>query len=474
MSSILEQLASELARYKTTGTPSEPYYTGPASLFGVAGLERDIISTRVQPTGFASTLPAVGTVVTNPLFPYITGPTSDTGSDPSGVCGHCKEAGHMKSCLQTAQFGRYCRETRELNATRIGQQTNRGEFQDIRVINGPLLTDANSIITPNVQGNPSLFNEVFMRFVEVGISFQNLLGRQFYIGNPANNNAGGGYREFPGADILIGTNKVDAITGAECPGLDSDVKNFNYQKVEDGDIVRVLTYMTRYIKHVAEGTLLNPCTWKFVMRESLFYEITAVWPCSYLTYRCSFRASDGTQVLNVNAADQVAMRDEMRRGKYLLIDGEQWPVVFDSFIPEETNTDNSSVPSGCFASDIYLFPMTVLGGILSTYWEYLDYSKGAMIGLQDGQYAPNDFWTDGGRFLWHKQPPTQWCIKFSAVTEPRLIIRTPQIAARLTNVVYCPLQHTRDAHPDDPYFVNGGVSTDRPGPSLYSDWNLPR
>src|SRR3972149_517370 len=45
--------------------------------------------------------------------------------------------------------------------------------------------------------------------LEVGIAFQRKLLRQVYTGNPANNNVGGGYREFPGLDILIGTDKVD-------------------------------------------------------------------------------------------------------------------------------------------------------------------------------------------------------------------------------------------------------------------------
>ena len=65
MASILEQLAAELGQTKYKhdnhapyGTPSTPYYTGPGGLFGFPGLERDLISTRIQPRGLASAIPA--------------------------------------------------------------------------------------------------------------------------------------------------------------------------------------------------------------------------------------------------------------------------------------------------------------------------------------------------------------------------------------------------------------------------------
>lgn len=475
----LDQLIELLTKYKhttPTGTPSTPYYTGPGGLFGVSGLERDVISTRIGGRGLADVLPAYGTTRVSPLFPYITGFRDVSGSNPDGVCDDCQVAGPGKSCIQTAQFGRYCFMTRELELNRVGQQIDRGEFQDLTLINDPLL-DSSLNTTPNVSGSPEFRREVLMRMMEVGIAFQNKLMRQLWEANPANNSAGNGYREFPGLNILIGTNKVDALSGTECPSLDSDIKDFNYQNVtdltSDADIVNVLTYMYRYVKHIAINTKLMPTTWAFVMRPSLFYEITAMWPCSYLTYRCAFRAADGTVVQNVDAGDQVAMRDAMRQGSYLLIDGEQIRVIQDDAIVEETNTTNANVPNPCFASDIYLIPLTIMGGRPTTFWQYLDYTQGAMIAATDGQYAPGDFWTDGGRFFWHKKPPLNWCVQWLAKIEPRVILQTPHLAGRLQNVVYCPLQHTRDMMPDDPYNINGGVYTERAGRTLYSDWNMP-
>jgi len=468
--------APGLKHTSPSGTPTTNYMHGPGGIFGVSGLEQDIISTRVQPRGLIGELPAVGSMRMNPLYGYLTGYQANTGTVADGVCDDPETAGPAKSCIQTAQFGRYSFMTKEIEANRVGQQTDRGEFLDLRLLNDPLLQPEGGLLDQNIPGAPNLRREVLHAFVEVGVAFQNELMPQLYIGNPANNSAGGGSKEFPGLDILIGTNKVDALTGTECPSLDSDIKDFNYGLVDDvgvagSDIVEVVTYMYRFLRHNADRMNFNPTTWVIAMRDELFYELTAVWPCSYLTYRCGFRQTDGTQVVNVDAGDQIAMRDSMRQGSFLLIDGFQIPVVLDDGIDEETDADNANIAAGEFASDIYFIPMTVRGGRVVTMMQYLDYQQGAMEAISDGR-ATSDFWTDGGRFLWHKKPPLNWCLQWLAKIEPRVILLTPQLAGRITDVRYAPLQHTRDPFPGDSYFVDGGAVS-RVGPSLFSDWNLP-
>lgn len=460
-----------------SGTASTPYMHGPNGLWSVSGLERDIISTRVQPRGLAGALPARGTNIMNPLFPYLTGFVEGTGTNPSGPCDDGPVAGAMKNCLQTAAFGRYTYMTRELDITRVGQQINRGEFMDLRLVNDSLLApgfNGNGVVVPNVPGGNALISDIVGRFIEVGISFQNKLSRQLYTGNPANNNGGGGYSEFPGLDILVGTDKVDAITGQNCPSLDSDIKDFNYGRVTtmsgSEDIVNVLTYLMRTLRSNAERSGLAPTTWAIVMRETLFYELTAVWACSYMSYRCSPRTGTSS---NIDAGDMIAMRDAMRNEQFLMIDGIRVAVILDDAISEETSTDTSRVTGGSYASDIYVIPLSVRGDLAVTYWEYFDFqgAGAAASAIQQGPLLENYFWTDGGRYLWHAKPPKNWCVQWIGLIEPRLIFRTPHLAGRITNVQYTPLQHTRDAFPDQPYFVNGGVTSRDTAPSWYSDWN---
>lgn len=486
--SLLEQLARELQgtggpqfKHTTpTGTPSTPYMYGPNGLWSVSGVERDVISTRVQPRGLAGALPARGTNVMNPLYPFLTGFTDPSETQPDGVCDDPPTAGQMKNVLQTAEFGRYSYMTRELDLTRLGQRINRGEFTDLTLINNDLLQrdGDNGIVVPGtVPGNAALANDVMQRFIEVGIKFQNKLSRQLYEGNPSNNTDGGGYKEFPGLDILIGTGKRDAITGQTAPAIDSLIMNYNYANINDlsgdADIVNVITYMLRSLKTTAERTGMGDVDWAVVMREGAFYEITKMWPCSYVTTGCQFRATDGTIHMNVSANDQIAMRDAMRQGRYLVVDGAQVRVIFDDAIPEETSGDTNRVNAGSFSSDIYIVPLSILNGTYATlFWEYFDF--GGPYAMMDpnarGPLVENFFWSDGGRYVWHFKPPKNWCVQWVGLIQPRLILRTPHLAAKLQNVQYTSLLHTRDAYPDDPYFVNGGATSRDTAPSWYPSW----
>jgi hypothetical protein len=481
MPSVLEQLLSELGSIQNkalpSGSPVGPYLHGPGGLFGVEGLERPVISTRVAGSGIASALPSRGTNITNPLYPYISGFLASTGSNANGVCDDPMTAGPIKNCFQTADFGRYSFQSREVELNRIGQRVNRGEFLDLELVNPLLSPQGGGILSPdsaNNSGRDLLNQEMRMRMVEIGVAFENSLARQIYVGNPANNSAGGGYQEFPGLDILIGTTKVDAKTGTPCPSLRSDIKAFNYQNVTTsggGTIVNVLTYMMRMLKWNADRMNMGGTTWAIVMRPTLFMELTAVWPCAYMTYRCL--AQDNTQTqLVIDSNDQLAMRDAMRNGNYLLIDGIQYPVILDTGIVEENHADNGAIGITSFASDIYVVPLTIRNGTMAaTYWEYFDYS-GDNAAMASASLAGWDsfFWTDGGRYLWHRKPPLNWCVQMLAKIEPRIILLTPHLAGRVTDVQYTPLQHERDAIIGDDYFVDGGDTNRRPG-RLYSDWS---
>lgn len=461
-----------------SGTPSYPYIHGPGGAFSTPGLSRDIISTRVEPKGLASALPARGSVQVQPLFPYITGFKAPTGSNPSNVCDDPKTAGPLKTCWQTAEFGRYSFQSRELEVNRVGQRVNRGEFDDFVFVNpliGPSEGGGNEMTMPaSARGRVLLANEMRMRMLEMGIDFQDVLTQQVYTGNPSNNSAGGGYQEFPGLDILIGTTKIDAKTGTPCASLASDIKNFQYDLVSAGGgqtIVNVLTYMMRMLAWNASRMNFGGTEFALVMRPQLFNELSAVWPCAYMTYGCGVQPNTQTNLM-VGANDQLNLRDSMRNDRFIPIDGIRYRVILDDAIPEDNRTDNALIPITGFASDIYVVPLTIRGGTMpALYWEYFDYSatNGTMEAIREAGFD-NSYWTDGGKYLWARKPIVNWCTQVIAKTEPRLVLLTPHLAGRVLNVSYNPLQHERDSHFSDMYFVDGGVET-RSGDRLYSDWN---
>ena len=476
---LIGQFAAEnLKKAQTVGAPVGPYVHGPGGLFGVRGLERDVISTHTQIKGsLGEIVPIQSSIDTNPLFPYITGFLRSDQQEKNAVCDDPAQAANFKTCIQTTVFGRKEFKTRQVEINRIGQRINRGEFMDLNMLNGPLVEQMAGLMSGffGLQNQSSILagREMVMRLVEVGVAYQRWFCPQVFTGNPANSSAGGGYKEFMGLDLLISTTKVDALTGAACPSLYSDIKDFSYRQVDSGadpDIVRTIASMWRTLTRKAEQQDLAPADIRIVMREPLFYELTRFWPCKYMTDACSFT---NTATLNMDAAAQIRMRDEMRNGKYLLIDGRQVPVILDDCIMEDNRADNAAIPIGGFASDIYFVPFSARGGTIRTlYWEYYDYRNDVLPGASDVRAAPTFFWSDNGVFLWGLKAPDNWCLEVISKTEPRLILRTPQLAGRLQNVVYVPLQHTDDPLPSQDYHVNGGVSTGRPFPSPFSEWNL--
>lgn len=471
---LVEAGGGTIQKAQTVGAPVGPYVHGPGGLFGVRGLERDVISTFTQITGsLGEMLPIVESSDTNPLFPYITGFLRSDQQEKNGVCDDPEEAGNFKTCIQTTVFGRKEFKTRQVEVNKIGQRINRGEFMDLRLVNGPLVNGMAGLMQGafnlNAQNSILAGNEIAMRMVEVAVAFQRWYCPQVYTGNPANSSAGGGYKEFMGLDLLISRTKVDALTGAACPSLYSDIKSFGYKNISsstDPDIYRTLSTMMYILENKAKQQNLSPVKFALVMRSQLFWELTRFWPVQYNT--------DGTGVTSAAYdslyLENVRMRDAMREGNYLLINSKPYQVVLDDCIMEENHSVNGAIPIGGFASDIYIVPLTARGGSLRTlYWEYYDY-RNDVIPQMSG--LPTWYWSDNGAFLWSMKAPDNWCMEAIAKTEPRLILRTPQLAGRLTDVVYVPLQHTDDPLPSQYYHVNGGVSTGRPFPSPFSEYNL--
>lgn len=470
---------------KATGTPTGYYNHGPGGLFGVRGLSAGIISTATQITGsLAEEIPVaatnaqrdIQTNAINPLFPFITGFLRSDQQEKNAICDDPIQAAGFKTCIQTAVFGRKEAKTRTIEINHVGQTINRGEFTDLTLLNPPLVEGMAGLLS-NFLGIRdqaqalSAGRDMVMRFVEVAVDIQRWFCPQVYTGHPANSSAGGGYKEFAGLDLLISTTKIDALSGAACPSLYSDVKDFSYRQISsttDPDIHRTLSTMMYILERRAVQQNLNPVSFAIVMRSQLFWELCRYWPLAYNT------DAMGTSIagLDMLYMENIKLRDAMRAGSFLIVNGKQYRVIQDDCIDEDNRNDNAAIPIGGFASDIYIVPFSARGGsIQSLYWEYFDYRKGALPTVNDAR-ANAFFWSDDGIFLWGVRPPNNWCVDVITKFEPRLILRTPQLAGRLMNVSYVPLQHTNDPLPSQMYHVNGGVATGRPGPSPYSEWNL--
>lgn len=464
-----------------SSTPTGIYGHGPGGLFSHPALSKPVVSAMILPrTGLQSILPAYPSRYSNPLYGIFTGVTATTGAEPTGTCDDPPVAGLSKLCMHQFVFGRQSRMTRVFDIDRAGLLTDRGEHTDFDMVGNPFRQNG----TGEGAGAPSmdtaggmsgvLNSEARKALFELAVAWSRDFAVETYTGNPVNNTSGGGRKYFYGLDKLINTGYKDAESNVLCPAADSIVTSFgNVEVGANGNLlVNTVTDMYRRLRFIASRAGLDPATWVITMTWGLFYAITDIWPCAYMTYRCA-NAGTFTAAQNqiVDSADLIRMRDEMRgdlydrTGQYLLIDGQRVPVAIDDAVVEQV------LPGTSFSTTMYFVPLTVLGGQRVTYYEYLDYEMPGGAMEMARQLAPEGMYTttDNGRFLWHKKPPTNFCVQMLAKTEPRLLLLTPHIAGRLTNMKYTPLNQVRSPYPDNSFFADGGVtSRNGYGPSYFS------
>lgn len=454
----------------STNPSSTGMLHGPGGVLSYPGVEPEVFNAMMGVRrGILGQLPMARSTHMTPLFEVITGVGATSGSEPAYTCDPAPIGGTLSGAMITAPYGKYKRKTRTLDVTRLGQTNDRAEPMDLMLVGS-----ATSTGIAGLDGSTppdAIRSEVTMALWERNLAMDRLLKTQVWTGNPANNNVGGGYREMAGFPLLMNSTIKDAITGVAVPALAPDVRSFQLLKVESNGtaIVNMLSSVLRNIRTKASGTGLDPVRLVLVMKEELYYALTNVWPCAYFTTLCSFDAG-GAKVQNIDLGDQIALRDRMRNGNFLLIDGIEYQVVFDDGLPEYSNTTLSGVSNGCFASDIYIVPLTVNGGRAVTYLNVFPFDNDqAARALSYFPTADIKVWGSGAWI--ETQQVTRTCIDWELQIEPRVVMRTPYLAGRITNVQYCPALHAATGMPGDPYTPTGGSTTRSTPPSYTYPWS---
>jgi hypothetical protein len=283
--------------------------------------------------------------------------------------------------------------------------------------------------------------------------------RYIYTGNPQVTAGSQGFMQYRGLDLLVSGNKRDAITGVACPAADSIVFNFNGTNVTSSGstVYNVLANIVTNLERLSEQ-LGFEVKWALTMRYGAFWAMSNIWPCVYATAGCGVNTVIRTQSLE----EATKMRDEMRQGKYLLIEGKRYEVIIDDSLVEEPAAGGVV---GTYESDVYFLPLTANGEPV-LFWEYFPFNAQAISAAS--QMAPQGYFTalQNGRFLLVRQSPTHTCVSVEVIERPRLILMMPFLAAKMQNLRYTISIHERDAFPDETYFVNGGL-VNTPLPYFY-------
>lgn len=455
-------LAERMKDSGTTGLAIPPH--GYNALFNNFGVEPGVPTTYIGPKGLEQWLEARGHVqksqYLNPVFEILTGQTASSGDDATAVCDeNVPIPGDLKVCNQTWAFGEFTMKSKPIRVDSAGALINRSEILDLKLLNNPF-GDAGKIIPT---GTANLFrNRLTKAVVELTNDFKRRWARLVWTGTPlsATYTAEGVFgNQYNGLERIVNDSYQDAFTGAACSAANSLVLSFPATLMQNSAAAYVQKMVETYRaqKYLAEQLQLNDVELAFVMRYQAFLSFTQVWPCSYETYRCYVTPPvAGSVVIDTSGTDQQQMRQQMRDGMYLLIDGEKVPVVIDTTMVE------TNIGSGNFESDVYLLPISsgTLGGQL-LYIDYFDYR--GPFGMQDiiSQLGPQDEYrvSPDGRYAIFFMGGTAFCKQVMIRTRKRIILKAPFLAARLQGATYAVYQHEREWEPGTSFYEDGGATS---------------
>lgn len=462
--------------------PTGPYGHGNGGLFSRPGADPRIFSTIMLPdAGLLDALPTQFDPMAGQfggfdasLNTVITGVTSgnldNVANQPTAACDPGPQGGLMKLCTFVSPLGTYSGSfTVDLN--KMGHLRDYADNPNQTVMN---LAKPDGNMIPAMPGGmfDVVANEVVRRMYQSFVSFKRMLVSRVWVGNPTNSAGSNNWQDLMGMELIVNAgNKVDYQTAAVCTAANSDIKEFGYRTVDDNAaaLYSHLDMLYYYSLWNARKQQLGTPGYVWVMRPELFDEIAKIWPIAEITEALAALGAVTAGRVNLTGNEILAMRNAIREGQYLPIRGQLVPVILDDTITELDSTTSASLIPGRYASDIYLIPMTVLGGFPVTFAEPYNQAN-AVVERVVAMGGLTHTWTsDGGQVRWYLSAQRN-CLQYSYTTSFRIKMLTTQLAGRLQHVAYEPLQHVRSWNPASPYFFDGG-GTSFDAAKYYTAWS---
>ena len=455
--------ASALKMYqKAVGSSGNAsLFHGTGSIGADAKMDRNVINNVVQSSGLLDHLPAIPTIEDLTEVGLITGYDPDATPEPDHVCENAP-SGTYTTCRVDFRLGRVIRDSKDIFISDAITRAHRGDMD--LMFRGQMVGMLGNMSATQLRNlSPSqILNIVSVSEMQgIGTSFSRVLGRMLWNGDrtapaPANT-PNGGKRSFNGLDLLITTGYEDVESAIACPSMDSIVQDFAFNDIGTtgiagfDNIARLISALTHYITTLADGLGLTPVDWVLSMHPNLWYELTAVYPCMFLSDRCG-----GNVTVTGNDDFVVNMREAMRTGMYLPINGVNVPVVVDHGIAQlNTATNPTELPNpNDFASTIYFVPRSIMGNFPTLFLPYKDFrfANAEIATLFGGNKALDMQWTDMGKYIFATEQ-NNFCFKIKGMLEPGLVLRTPQLAFKITDIKYSAVQALRSPYPGDTTYL---------------------
>jgi len=407
--------------YKADGTPINSYLYEEGGLFGRCDGSSVLINALVGPIGYERVLRWVGT---NTEREFVDAWTDivEAGSNQSAVCGDCQTVS-MRACAQFYCFGRFCRQSEELQFDRLGILANSGV--PIKNLFGSITGPDGGVLVP--QG-AAIRDDFYTQTAMVGYALRLRNAQLLWNGNPVNN--GVAYQEFSGFQVVVNTGKFDAYTQQYCDALDSFLMNFaNNAPAADGTYA-VRTWFHRMVNQFRIRADRAGLDWATAVMDIVM--TPNMWDCIARVYACAgvdLCTLTGNNRTVVNADQAQARYEGYLSSMQLPIDGRLYNVVLDSQIPETTGQANG------ICSDIYFITREISGRTI-TYGQYQDFNMtyGRVRNELVSLFGSDDIAiTDNGRYALVRSN-SRGCFDVQAYVKPRIVAEMPQLLGRIRNV----------------------------------------
>jgi len=425
---LMRAFAGMLSQYmaagqKASGTPADtiyPYDTG--GLFGRCDGPSTLINAMVGPIGVEKVLTWVGN---DTEYEFVDALTQfvETGSEQTSQCGDCVRV-RAKACAQHYCFGRFCRQTEEMQFDRIGLKANANV--PVRTLFGSI-TDAGG--NPIVGMNEQITDAFYLQSRMAGYALRYKNSDMIWTGNPAN--SAGPYQEYRGLQEIVNTGKFDAYTQLLCTAIDSFLLDFANNNPASAGTYAVQNWFRRVVNEFmtrAGGAGMDwaTATMYIVMTNNMWDAVARAYACDGLDL-CGGVSTSRTLT---QSADQARMRYEEYLSRMALpIYGRWYPVILDTQVPETTGQANG------ICSDIY-FLTTAINGEEILYGEYQNFQQtyGRVRAELAAMFGSDDIAiTDNGRYALVRDNE-RGCFDLQVYTKPRLVAVAPWLLSRVQNV----------------------------------------
>jgi hypothetical protein len=429
---------------------------GSGALLSAAGVRPGMPSAIRRVSGMK--LPLFPSLNVNEIIEIFTAQDADSGSNATTWCTAAPVAGNLRIAQIVSVFGKYKMQTNTIVAPEVGERLNYADV-DRQVINDFKFDPVMNPFMPDVVSRAGNINTTLGKeLIQFGLSAERAFQRVDYTGNITTASAStykGFIKEYDGLARLIKTGYADAVSSAVAPAADSIV--LTYGATLSSTIVTTLSDLIRSLRMTAEMVGKPNVVWEIQINFRMWHALVDLWACNYAIARCS-TSDNAAGTVDLGRISQ--LRDEMARGKYLLVDGEPIPVNTNAGVPV---TDGATTNE--FISDIFVVPLydpdSALGRVRDgvewlTYHEYFPFDNSHLQELMREGWSDLEVMNNGLYLKGASYGTDSFCRALVFAAKVRLKLDYPFLAGRIDDVTFLNSNPIGTPYQDESDYKGGG------------------